>query len=286
MAIKEKAEKTQDLKIEGELPMTQPISNESPFALDTTEEVEEVKEEVVAPEAPQMVALSDVQKMMMDLQEDFERKLNERLKEERKLTEGKRSVNESVDYTKELVDDYLAIPVTFFSYQSSYSFHGDMRRGKESLPPGGMVRFKNLIRSRRRNGSQIQVVSVSTVTVKSRELLDFLRSSPYFGILFHETINQALTVDALWAQKLIEANQQVQRMSDATIIQRCSQEQIPLSQDIQLMRKQLTEFVAKRAKAQFDSIQNGLSESVRKMTSNVDEGDGTERNYQIGKVNV
>lgn len=250
---------------------------------ETKVEVEAPKEEVKA--NPEMISKDVVREMMAEMQRDFKQELNLRLQEERKLFEGRKAIKEGEDYGKDLVDDYLEKPVTFFSYHSNYIYAGDIRKGKESVPPGGVLKFKNLIRSKRRNGTSTQVISISTVSVQSKELLDFMRQSPYFGIIFHETIDQALTVDALWAQKLIEANQQVQRMSDPSVIDRCAKEGIPLSTDTHLMRRQLIELVAEKAKAQYENVNNEIRNKLAKMTS-PEEGDGVERNYISGKVTV
>ena len=283
MALK-KAEESKDLKDSTPIEEKDSSSNGIFDTAPTTEVVTETKEIVeVKNKVEETMSKDSVQQMILEMQKDFKKELEIRLQEERKLFEGRKTVRENEDYGKELVDDYLDKPVTFFSYHSNYTYAGDIRRGRESVPPGGMVKFKNLIRSKRRNGGNTQVISISTASIHSKELLDFMRQSPYFGIIFHETINQALTIDALWAQKLIEANSQVQRMSDPSVIDRCAQEGIPLSTDIQLMRRQLIDLVAQKAKAQYENVNNEIRTKLAKMTT-PEEGDGIERVYANGKV--
>jgi hypothetical protein len=251
-------------------------TQESPFTSDP-----EVKQEQT-----EVVPVSAMKEMLREMQKEFDEKLERRLQEERALVKAKAEIKEDTDYAADILDDYIEEPVVFFSYHSDYSFHGDVRRGKECLPPQGKVKFKNLIRSKRRGEKGIQVISVSTAQIQSKAQLEFLRTSPFYGIIFHESINKALSVDAMWAQKLIEANQQVQRMTEANVISRCSQEGIPLSQDLQLMRKMLTEHLAKKSQAQFDSLQNGMRSAVKSMTAMTEDSDGVERVYIKGKVNA
>lgn len=234
----------------------------------------ETKEEKTDQASEPSVPLSEVKTLLSDFKKemelDFERKLKERLDAERKHTEAKREVAQKQEHGKEVIDDYLEKPVTFFSYHSSYSFHGDMRMGRESLPPGGKIKFKNLIRTRRRGERGVQVISISVANIQSRSQVEFMRTSPLYGIIFHESMDQSLTVDAMWAQKLVEAHQQVGRMSDQDIIARCTVEKINLSTDIQLMRKLLTERVAERSKAQMDMLHAKMAQQVQQMTSTED----------------
>jgi hypothetical protein len=76
-------------------------------------------------------------------------------------------------------------------------------------------------------------------------------------------MDSALNVDSTWAQKMIEAQQSISRLSDLQVVARAKQEGISVSQSPESMRKQLVEITAKRQIAQQDTVLYG---SLRKAT--------------------
>jgi hypothetical protein len=72
-----------------------------------------------------------------------------------------------------------------------------------------------------------------------------------------------LNVDSTWAQKMIEAQQSISRLSDLQVVARAKQEGMSVSQSPEAMRKQLVEITAKRQIAQQDNMLYG---SLRKAT--------------------
>jgi hypothetical protein len=120
-----------------------------------------------------------------------------------------------------------------------------------------------LIRTKKRGArGAVQVVSVSSVKVQSKTELEYLRGHSQFGIAFYENMESAMNVDATWAQKMVEAQQSISKLSDMQIIARAKQEGISISQSPEGMRRQLVEMQAKRSIRQQDAmLYNGIRNS-------------------------
>lgn len=243
MAVKKKTTE-EDLNLE----TTQDASN----VFDTTEEIVVVakKEE----EKEETLPLSFVQKMMKEMEEKFKNQID------KLISSSKSNDDYDSDYIAELEDDWLEVPVVFFAFSFNFSIHGDKKRGIETEPPGGPVRFVPLIRTKKKGSKGVQVVSVSSVKVHSKTLVDYLRGHSQFGVAFYENMESALNIDATWAQKMVEAQQSISRLSDMQVIARAKQEGISISQSPEGMRKQLVE---KHAREAIDRQEKMLYGSIR-----------------------
>lgn len=224
--------------------------------LHTNEVFPEVEKGIIEPEVKEeSIPVSMVQKMMQELEAKFSNQIN-KLKVQ---TKSKSALEEEEDlrYVRDLEDDWMETPVIFFAFSLNYSIHGDKKRGLETEPPQGPIKFSPLIRTKRKGQRGIQVISVSSVKVHSREVAEYLRGHSQYGIAFYENMSSALNVDSTWAQKMIEAQQSIGRLSDMQIIARAKQEGISVTQSPEAMRKQLVEITAKRQIAQQDSVLYG-----------------------------
>jgi hypothetical protein len=227
---------------------------------------EEKKKEEVKQEPT--FSLSTVQKMMQDAEERMMNMFKSQMSK-MSLSKDKEDLDADLAYVQELQDDWLENPVVFFAFSYQFSIHGDMRRGVETIPPQGAIRFKPVIRTKRKRGKETQVISVSSVVVHSKEVVDYLRTHTQYGILFFENVESAMNVDATWAQKMVEAQTAISRLSDIQVISRAQQEGIPVSQSPEDMRRQLVEKMAKRSIEQHERMLYG---SIQR--SIVDQGTG------------
>ena len=225
--------------------------------------IEETVEENVVEEKEPLMPLSFVEKLMREMEEKLTNTFNLKLNK-LNLLSAQKELDGDLDYVKDLEDDWLDAPVVFFAFSFNFSIHGDKKRGAEDVPPHGALRFQPLIRTKKRGvKGNIQVVSVSSVKVQSREVVDYLRNHSQFGIAFYENMESAMNVDATWAQKMIEAQQSIARLSDTQIIARAKQEGISVSQSPEMMRKQLVETIAKRSIAQQEKmLYGGIKNSI------------------------
>ena len=237
--------------------------NDAPveFEVELFDDNNEVKEE----KEPSF-SLSAVQKMMKDAEERMMSMFNSQISK-LKLNKDKEALDEDLDYVQSLQDDWLENPVVFFAFSYQFSIHSDMRRGIEEIPPHGAIRFKPVIRTKRKKGKETQVISVSSVIVHSKEVVDYLRSHTQYGILFFENVESAMNVDATWAQKMVEAQTSISRLSDVQVISRAQQEGLAVTQSPEDMRRQLVEKMAKRSIEQHERMLYG---SIQK--SIVDKG--------------
>jgi len=222
--------------------------------LHTNEVFPEVEKGEIKPEVrEESIPLSMVQKMMQELESKFSNQIN-KLKSQSKTAAA---YDEDLAYVNDLEDDWMETPTIFFAFSLNFSIHGDKKRGLEALPPQGPIKFNPLIRTKRKGQRGVQVISVSSVKVHSKEVAEYLRGHSQYGIAFYENMSSALNVDSTWAQKMIEAQQSIGRLSDMQIIARAKQEGISVSQSPEAMRKQLVEITAKRQIAQQDSVLYG-----------------------------
>jgi hypothetical protein len=227
---------------------------------------EETKKEEVKEEPT--FSLSTVQKMMQDAEERMMNMFKSQMSK-MSLNNDKKELDADLAYVQELQEDWLDNPVVFFAFSYQFSIHGDMRRGVETIPPQGAIRFKPVIRTKRKRGKETQVISVSSVVVHSKEVVDYLRTHTQYGILFFENVESAMNVDATWAQKMVEAQTSISRLSDIQVISRSQQEGIPVTQSPEDMRRQLVEKMAKRSIEQHERMLYG---SIQR--SIVDKGTG------------
>jgi len=234
---------------------------EEDFTLETNQEssnvFEETVEEVKQEQKEESIPLSLVQRMMSELEEKFSKKLKKI-----ESSSQKNYIDEDLDYVASLEDDWLEQPVVFFAFSLNFSIHGDKRRGDLTSPPNGAIKFKPLIRTKRKNGKSVQVISVSSVKVQSQSEVDYLRGHSQYGIAFYENMSSAINVDSTWAQKMIEAQQSINRLSDMQMIARAKQEGISVSQSPEGMRRELVELIAKRSIEQHDRMLYGSIRSA------------------------
>jgi hypothetical protein len=205
--------------------------------------------------------MSVVEGLLQRMEEKLTNQFNSRI-QKLKLGSAKEDMQAGADYIAELEDDWLEVPVVFFAYSINFSIHGDNNLGKSTKPPHGAVRFKPIIRTKRpgkgRRGEE--VISVSSIKVHSKAVVEYLRNHSQFGIAFFENMDSVLNIDSGWAQRLIEANQSIQRLSDQQIIARCRQEGIPIGTDIVKMRKALVENMAEKSLAKQRELSYGKLE--------------------------
>jgi hypothetical protein len=244
MAVKQK----QDVTIKAE---------ESVFdRIDAQKEVEITDSELFVEQEPvkeEMVPLSFVEKLMKQMEDKFAHQINKL-----KTNIGREQIEEELNYVRDLEDDWLEQPVVFFAFSMNFSIHGDKKRGIDTAPPAGAIKFKPLIRTKRKGArGETQVVSVSSVSINSIEVVEYLRGHSQFGIAFYENMESAMNIDSTWAQKLVEAQQSMGRLSDMQIIARAKQEGLSVTQSVDGMRRALVELTAKRTKEQQDKLLYG-----------------------------
>ena len=90
-----------------------------------------------------------------------------------------------------------------------------------------------------------------------------MRNHTQYGIAFYENMESAMSIDSTWAQKMVEAQQSIGRLSDMQVIARAKQEGISVSQSPERMRRELVELTAKRAISQQERLLYGGLKSAK-----------------------
>ncbi len=223
----------------------------------TNNEEVNAKEVVSTPEKEEAMPISIVQRLMHEMEEKISNKFKNQI-EKLKLHKAQEEIDEDIDYVEGLEEDWLEVPVTFFAFSMRYSIHSDRRKGQEVLPPfREPIKFKPLIRHKRPGrGKEVEVVSVSSVSIQSAQVVEYLRGHSLFGIYFYENMANAMNVDSSWAHKMVEAQRSLARLSDMQIVARAKQEGVSVSQSPEKMRRELSEILAKKAQVQHERILN------------------------------
>jgi hypothetical protein len=218
---------------------------------------QEMKEEqVVVEKKEEALPVSIVEKMMKELEEKLLNKFSSQINK-LKTAEAQKTIDADLAYVEELQEDWLEQPVVFFAFSMNFSIHGDKKRGVESTPPHGAIKFKPLVRTKRKRNRDVQVISVSSIKVNSASEVEYLRNHSQYGIAFFENMTSAMAVDSTWAQKMMEAQQSISRLSDMQVIARVQQEGLSVTNSPEAMRRQLVELTAERAKNQQDKMLYG-----------------------------
>jgi hypothetical protein len=217
---------------------------------------QDMKEEKVVVKKEDALPVSIVEKMMKELEEKLLNKFSSQINK-LKTAEAQKEIDADLAYVQDLQEDWLEQPVVFFAFSMNFSIHGDKKRGVETLPPNGAIKFKPLVRTKRKRNRDVQVVSVSSIKVNSASEVEYLRNHSQYGIAFFENMTSAMAVDSTWAQKMMEAQQSITRLSDMQVIARVQQEGLSVTNSTEAMRRQLVEITAERAKNQQDKMLYG-----------------------------
>lgn len=272
MAVK--AKKEEDVAAQQEMSVFD-MSHEEPLLTK-----EEAPAPTPAPEQPAVEQKMYSEESVLKMMEKFASKLRTEFNDKVAMLSGKVEKESSKQYVDDLSDDWLETPATFFTFAFGVSIHGDRKRGVLTTPPNGAIKFKPILRSKKKGRHGPQVISVSSIRVHSKREAEYLRGHSWFGIKFFESVSEAITVDTTWAQKLVEANQSVQSLSDQQIIARCQMENLYIGTDTDTMRKQLVELIAKRNIRRAEEINIG---KIKNSMTGVGE-DGVRRVIEERKI--
>lgn len=211
-----------------------------------------------------MMKQSDVEKLIAGLRAEFDNKLSNELK--------KKEIKDGDDYSSDIIDDWMEEPAVFFSYVSGYFLPAYIKNGREVKCPNGKgIKFKNVVRKKTSGGSRgTTIVTISVAKIHSKRDKEFLENSDLFGVTYHRSINEALSVDAIQAQSLINANQTVSRMNEHDVIQACNRRGIGLVEDLSLMRRKLTAEMAKEQQKRVDDFYEKERQKIASMEEGLD----------------
>lgn len=250
MAIQKKEDASAQIDNKKEISFEENHKDEPVVKATAESEVDDVTESEPA------MPVSAVEGLLKRLEEKLTNSFNAQI-QKIKLDKAKTELDSDVSYVADLENDWLEVPVVFFAYSINFSIHGDKQRGKVTIPPQGALRFKPIIRTKRRRGKEEEVISVSSVKVHSKAVAEWMRGHSQFGIAFFENMDSVLNIDSGWAQRLVEASQSIQSLSDQQVIARCRQENIAIGSDVAKMRKALVSTIAEKSIKHQEEMRNG-----------------------------
>lgn len=221
---------------------TKTTAKVAPKAAPTKTAVKKEKE-VIFEENEQSVSITPEQHAQtMKLLQDLQAKVDRMEAEKSAKTE---IANET---EKNLEDDYLETPATFFSYSSKYGIYGDKRRGKIiGTPNNEGIKFDAYYRYNKKNAGKrgTDTVSISRAVIRSKSEAEWLRNHSQFGIKFFESIRTALDANVFLAEKMVQVSNMVSGLGDMQVIQRAKSEGITIiDPDISNVRQQLIKKIA------------------------------------------
>jgi hypothetical protein len=199
---------------------------------------------------------------MQKSHEEENKSLREELRKIR-LEKAKPAEQDKSSVDIDTINDYMDVPVVFFAYTSTHSIHSYQVKKKNLIPPFGKIRFKPTIRYTSGTGMQAKVHAICEYKSQSKREVDFLESSPDFGVKFFKTMTEEKNYNHAYADLLSKESQRVASLTDHMVIAAVNAEKrLVVKQDIKQMR---TELIRLRADDALLSQKAREDESLKKM---------------------
>lgn len=164
--------------------------------------------------------------------------------------------------------DYDERGVLFCAYSTGYLIVDDVRQGFPVPTPFGnaiMFMFTGQNKTRDNQGNMV-LNTFCSYQSKSKKEQKWLREHRYFGIKFFESAKEALSTDAIRAQKLLRYVDVVMSMDQHQIVQNCKAYGVGISEDMRVMRIQLANKMLDKVDGKEDHthqiLKNNLEEKL------------------------
>lgn len=149
----------------------------------------------------------------------------------------------------EVFEDYLKTPINFFCHLHQFAIASYKIKGIEILPPlGRIIKFRHTSRSKTNIHSQrdARVINLCTYNCRSKKEAEYIRACPDYGSIIFEKSSQALNVDIYEADMMKEASAEISNKSQHQIIEMAIAHDIPVSDDMAQMRRELVYKIGKQ----------------------------------------
>jgi len=256
-ADKKKAEQTQ--AVPQVQPPVQTTTAATPAPEPPVKTEEPVNEKTVAPVAPDANAIKGGEEIKLtpeqlkELVEDAVNKKIGQIKTAVSINADKGATTllaqDQVDY-----NDYLEVPVKFFSYSSYYGVYDDLRGGQSVATPFGRpILFKPYQRYHTKgNGNTFEAttICVCQAVIHSKKEVEFMRTHTRFGIKFWENAEQARNADRTLIERSSDVLARLNNMTQHHVIERAKAYKelgypIEMSNDVLSLKKQLADVMLK-----------------------------------------
>jgi regulator of replication initiation timing len=159
-------------------------------------------------------------------------------------------ISETQKSLRDAVNDLLETPIYFFAHTSNYGTIGYTAKNGQSVLAPGKVSFDKYLRYEAKNrvnrSKTARMVSISRFATQSKEMVEFLKGHPEFGITFFMTPKKAHVEDARLSDVMAKFSNQVRGLSDAAVISRIKAFGIPMHEDLAELRKRFDRPLCKR----------------------------------------
>ena len=88
---------------------------------------------------------------------------------------------------------------------------------------------------------------MSCCILRSKKEAEWVRNHTLFGIKYFESTKDAQSVDRIFADKLVEASNMLNGMSQFEVIERAKAEQLAITPDVDEVRKRLSYHIAEKS---------------------------------------
>lgn len=160
-------------------------------------------------------------------------------------------------------DDFDKDGQIFCAYSTGYLIVDDVRQGfPVPTPFGNEIFFKFQGQNKTRDSKGKEVINTYCAYMsRSKKEQEWLRGHRYFGIKFFESATEAMSTDAIRAQKLARYIDSVMSMDQHQVVLACKSYSVPISENMRSMRVILASRMLEKNEEQgMSSSQKALQE--------------------------
>jgi len=138
-------------------------------------------------------------------------------------------------------DDYDPIGAKFFAHSHFRIIFGYKRNGKEVLPPYEPIKLNHAASwTKSQMGTrETRTVQICMVELHSKKEIEFMRNFPQYNQTVFETLNDAKDVDVFLTDYVNLITPEVVKMDQHQLVQRAQNMGIPVSTNVDDMKRQL-----------------------------------------------
>lgn len=135
--------------------------------------------------------------------------------------------------------------VTFFAHKIAYVIVDDLRDGHPVRTPFGRpIILKWQSGKVITKGKEQNIINLSAYTSYSKKEVDWLRKHRLFGVIFFESIKDAINVDHLRAHKIAKYMGNLMNMDGNKLVTTAQRLQLPMETDVHKLRIMLASYYA------------------------------------------
>lgn len=195
---------------------------------------------------------------------------NQLARNQKEMAELKAMVSKMVNNNKQpievkkdesLLDDYLETPVSFYCHTFGLVMGSYRYRGKEVLPPNGIITFRNTARMQVSKLGQrdARIVSLCSFSTRSRREVEYIRNSPQYGTVIFEKSSEAMNIELQMVDIMADVSGEVNNRSQAQLIQMALEREVKVTDNVDDLRRMLIESLTKERMQKMRDMSESLA---------------------------